>query len=136
MCGECIKISGCGYVYCASIPECPTDNVIKVLSKLDETDYMWVITDKFGHQYKDIIEADGNGDFEIDITKLPPQLLTRHSGQFKLQVFKAVEAPCNPEQLNFCNLEQDQVVDTVHFKMYKSDIEETAYIGCICDPIV
>lgn len=132
MCGECQPISGCGLVYCTSIPECPEGNIIKVLSKLDDTNYMWVITDKFGGQYKDIINTDVHGDFDIDITKLPAQLLTRHSGQFKLQVFKAVEAPCHPEQLNFCNLEADQVVDTVYFTMYKSDIEETAYIGCIC----
>lgn len=122
-------------IYTATITECPSDDSILVRTNLELPSVMYVITDKFGHKYKNQVNVDGNGNFQIDLSLLPEQLLTRHSGVFILQIFDPSTSDCTPILFNFCDSEVDNIIDTVHFSMYKSMESEEAIIGCLCDEI-
>lgn len=60
---------------------------VKINASLEpETNYLWVISDKFNRQYSGAIVTDANGNFEIPTTELPAGLLNSYAGEFELSV--------------------------------------------------
>ncbi len=125
--------SDCGTIYFCHIPECPLQDKIKVLAGLTPaTAYNWIITDKFGNAYHNESITDAQGDFEILLSHLPDQLLTAHSGTFKLQLREGL-SDCNYVAFDFCDKPDTAIVKTVVFTNYSSTPKEAAFIGCECE---
>lgn len=109
---------------------CFTDYIVKcsesirVNAKLEaETDYMWVITDKFNRQYHGTFTTNSNGAFDIPVAELPAGLLTEYSGNFKLEVFDNAEA-CTPVKFLIAQ-EVDCIVFDIHAGTRVKD-----FLGC------
>jgi hypothetical protein len=69
---------------------------IDVFAKLEpNTDYQWVITDKFGNKYSDSATANDEGYVSIPISELPAGLLTEFGGNFTLQFYISTDN-CTP----------------------------------------
>ena len=67
---------------------------IQVYAQLSPlSDYIWIITDKFGNKYQGEFTTDSNGFWEIPVDELPSGLLTQYSGDFTLQV---QDTSCKP----------------------------------------
>lgn len=63
------------------------NDTLTVYAKLEpETEYTWVIEDKFGHKYQGAVVTDINGYLQIPVADLPAGLLTEYSGNFKLHI--------------------------------------------------
>jgi hypothetical protein len=87
------------------------------------TSYTWVITDKFNRQYSGTATTDADGFFSIQVTDLPPGLLTEFSGEFKLQVYADAEA-CAPVRFLIA-----QVSDCINFTI-SAGTREKNNLGC------
>jgi hypothetical protein len=75
----------CPTCYQDYISKC--SNTLTVNAQLDpDTDYKWLIEDKFGHHYSGLLTTDGGGLAVVDLSELPEGLLTPYSGFFQLQI--------------------------------------------------
>lgn len=78
----------CPTCYQDYISKC--SNTLTINAQLDpDTDFVWLIRDKFGNEYGGNVTTDGDGLATIDITSddLPAGLLTPHSGYFTIYLF-------------------------------------------------
>lgn len=83
---------------------------INVFAKLTaNTQYKWVVTDKFNRQYSGNFTTDADGFWTIPVADLPAGLLTEFSGEFKLQVFPT-DDDCAPVKFQIA-----QVTDCISF---------------------
>lgn len=85
------------------------------------SDYIWIITDKFGNKYQGEFTTDADGFWEIPVDQLPSGLLTQYSGEFTLQV---QDSGCKPVKFKIA-AEYDCVNFTVKGGTYEKDT-----IGC------
>lgn len=85
------------------------------------SDYIWVITDKFGNKYQGEFTTDSNGFWEIPVDELPAGLLTQYSGEFTLQV---QDTGCKPVKFKIAQ-EYDCINFTVKGGTYEKDT-----LGC------
>ena len=85
------------------------------------SDYIWIITDKFGNKYQDEFTTDSNGFWEIPVDQLPSGLLTQYSGEFTLQV---QDSGCKPVKFKIA-----QEYDCINFRV-KGGTYEKDTIGC------
>jgi hypothetical protein len=78
----------CSTCYEVALPACR--DVITVKAGLSPNNQVtWVITDKFGTKYRETVDTDGSGNFEIDTTVLPDDLLNPHAGTFTLEILNS-----------------------------------------------
>lgn len=69
---------------------------IDVFAKLEpNTEYQWVITDKFGNKYSEPVTSDDFGFISIPTSELPAGLLTEFGGNFTLQFYTSTDN-CTP----------------------------------------
>lgn len=77
-------------------------DAIKVNAHLiPNTNYQWVITDKFHNEFAGSLTTDASGNFQIDVDDLPDSLLNSYAGIFTLQVkalYTAAVVPLNMTQ--------------------------------------
>lgn len=85
------------------------------------TDYIWIITDKFGNKYQGEFTTDSDGFWQIPVDELPGGLLTQYSGEFTLQV---QDSGCKPTKFKLAG-EYDCINFTVKGGTYEKDT-----IGC------
>lgn len=57
------------------------------------SDYIWIISDKFGNKYQGDFTTDSNGFWVVPVDQLPSGLLTQYSGLFTLE---AQDSGCKP----------------------------------------
>lgn len=85
------------------------------------SDFIWIITDKFGNKYQGEFTTDSDGFWEIPVDQLPSGLLTQYSGEFTLQV---QDSGCKPTKFKIA-AEYDCINFTVKGGTYEKDT-----IGC------
>lgn len=85
------------------------------------SDYIWIITDKFGNKYQGEFTTDSDGFWQIPVDELPSGLLTQYSGEFTLQV---QDSGCKPVKFKVAQ-EFDCISFTVKGGTYEKDT-----IGC------
>lgn len=92
------------------------------------TNYQWVISDKFNNEYAGVITTDDSGNFEIDVADLPEGLLNAYGGTFSLQVKEIYS--CAEVSLNL-QASYDSIIFTV-----KAGNRVKENLGCdfICTP--
>lgn len=108
---------------------CFTDYLVKCVETitilgqlLPNTNYHWVIEDKFGNLYDEGFTTDEDGFWEIPIASLPAGLLTQYSGIFSLIVTK--EGECGNQKMKIA-----QVYDCIQFTIKPGNLEKD-YLGC------
>jgi hypothetical protein len=95
---------------------------IRVYAQLTPaTDYIWVITDKFGNKYQGDFTTDADGFWEIQVADLPSGMLTQYSGDFTLQV---QDSGCKPVKFKIA-----QEHDCINFTIKGGNYEKDS-IGC------
>lgn len=95
---------------------------IQVYAQLSPlTDYTWVITDKFGNKYQADFTTDADGFWQIQVSDLPPGMLTQYSGDFTLEV---MDSGCKPIKFKVA-----QEYDCINFHI-KGGNYEKASLGC------
>jgi len=95
---------------------------IQVYAQLSPlTDYIWVITDKFGNKYQGEFTTNSDGFWEIPVDELPSGLLTQYSGEFTLQV---QDSGCKPVKFKVA-----QEYDCINFTI-KGGTYEKETLGC------
>ncbi len=80
----------CEVCFRCQIPSC-ADEIIVDASLTADTDYKWVITDKFGKKYSETVETDTDGLLTITVSDLPEGLLTEFAGDFTLEIFDTTD---------------------------------------------
>lgn len=85
------------------------------------SDYIWIITDKFGNKYQGDFTTDSDGFWQIPVDQLPSGLLTQYSGEFTLQV---QVIGCKPTKFKVAQ-EYDCINFTVKGGTYEKDT-----LGC------
>lgn len=114
--------NNCNCCFTDFVVKCETH--IRVNSKLDpETEYIWVITDKFGRQYQGEFLTNNDGGFSIPVAELPAGMLTEYSGEFKIEVFVNEES-CSPVKFLM-----QQEVDCINFSVH-AGTRVKDWIGC------
>lgn len=87
-----------------------------------DTDYEWVIEDKFDHGYSGLFTTDGEGLGIIDISELPEGLFTPYSGFFKLRILSPDSDEYSPLAIN------GTTYDCIEFYV-KGGTENKSYLG-------
>jgi hypothetical protein len=85
------------------------------------TDYIWIITDKFGNKYQGEFTTDADGFWEIQVSDLPPGMLTQYSGDFTLQV---QDSGCKPVKFKMAG-----EYDCINFGIKGGNYEKDT-LGC------
>jgi hypothetical protein len=101
---------------------------IQVYAQLSPlSDYIWIITDKFGNKYQGEFTTDADGFWTIPVDELPSGMLTQYSGDFSLQV---QDTGCKPVKFKVA-----QEYDCINFTV-KGGTYEKAALGCdfSCSP--
>ena len=95
---------------------------IQVFAQLSPlTEYIWIITDKFGNLYQGEFMSDADGFWEIAVADLPPGMLTQYSGNFTLQV---QDSGCKPVKFKVA-----QEYDCINFNIKGGNYEKDT-LGC------
>lgn len=97
---------------------------IQVFAKMTpDTQYFWIITDKFDRQYQGRVTTDEDGFCVILTGDLPAGLLTEFSGSFKLQFFEETNS-CAPVTFTIA-----QQTDCINFTLRAGNREKNN-LGC------
>jgi hypothetical protein len=97
---------------------------IQVYAKLEpNTNYFWVITDKFDKQYGGSFTTDADGFWRIQVEDLPEGLLTEYSSSFNLQVFEDAYG-CSPVKFKVA-----QDYDCIQFNV-RGGLRNKITLGC------
>lgn len=78
----------CNSCYEISLPAC-RDIIAVKLGLAADSQFTWVITDKFGNKYSEEVTTDGSGNFEVDTTELPDELFNAYAGKFILTIINS-----------------------------------------------
>ena len=99
----------CENSFYIKLGECPTS--LKLFADLTaNTEYLWVIRDKFGTEYSDYATTDGNGVMNIPLTLFPAGSFNRHSGIYTLEILESPPYYQEPINLIFCEDDYDSVM--------------------------
>lgn len=91
----------CTTCYKIKIDNC-AESVTVAGELLPDTNYTWVITDKFGHEWSYVVTTDENGSFTIDLTDpMFPAGLFNQFSNLTLEVF-LYETQCEAAEMTFC----------------------------------
>lgn len=85
------------------------------------SEYIWIITDKFGSKYQGEFTTDADGFWQIPVDELPSGLLTQYSGDFTLQV---QDGGCKPVVFKIA-----QEYNCINFTVKGGNYEKDT-IGC------
>lgn len=91
-------------------------------------DYVIIITDKFGHEYRLNLTAGYDGELTIDVTDLPDGLFTAYSGVFTVKVYES--DGCTPATITFCEEVYTCLKLTFKTVLLESDDDIFEYIKC------
>lgn len=91
-------------------------------------DYVIIITDKFGHEYRLNLTAGYDGELTIDVTDLPDGLFTAYSGVFTVKVYES--DGCTPATITFCEEVYTCLKLTFKTVLLESDDDIIEYIKC------
>jgi len=95
---------------------------IQVYAQLSPlSDYTWIITNKFGNKYQGEFTTDSDGFWQIQVSDLPPGMLTQYSGDFTLQV---QDSGCKPVKFKVA-----QEYDCINFHIKGGNYEKDT-LGC------
>lgn len=118
-------LNNCDDVWYQSLPACTTGFTVTSEQFEQNTDYYWIITDKFGHLYSDVAETDEFKTFEIPASAFPIGFFNEYAGQMILEV-KGHPYYCEPIGMEICGAVYNRIV--IDFK--KGDLP--AKIPCLC----
>lgn len=76
---------------------------------LANTDYYWILTDKFDHVYSEVVTTDGDGAFVISADDFPGAFFNEHAGQMTLEV-KGNPYYCESLGFTICGVYYDMLV--------------------------
>lgn len=91
-------------------------------------DYVIIITDKFGHEYRLNLTAGYDGELTIDVTDLPDGLFTAYSGVFAVKIYES--DGCTPATITFCEDVYTCLKLTFKTVLLESDDDIFEYIKC------
>ena len=91
-------------------------------------DYVIIITDKFGHEYRLNLTAGYDGELTIDVTDLPDGLFTAYSGVFTVKVYES--DGCTPADITICEEVYTCLKLTFKTVLLESDDDIIEYIKC------
>ena len=92
----------CTSCYKIKIDNC-AESVTVAGELIPDTNYTWVITDKFGHEWSYVVTTDENGSFTIDLTDpMFPAGLFNQFSNLTLEVF-LYETQCEAAEMTFCD---------------------------------
>lgn len=130
-------LNKCPSCYPINLPECP--GVITVNAGLEpNTNYYYVIVDKFQNKYTKKVTTDEDGAFEIVEADLPAGLFNAHAGLFELSVKKNAN-DCAPQNLDMCGttytcvqIQFETVTDVSDDESGSGDASALITIPCDC----
>jgi hypothetical protein len=79
----------CDVCYKTTLPTCVEEIIVDAQLEAN-TEYTWVIEDKFGRKYSKVETTDGDGLLTISVEDLPVGLFTAFSGSFTLIILNAL----------------------------------------------
>jgi hypothetical protein len=113
------------------MPECCTsftdwiakcnDELVVNAQLVPDTEYTWIIKDKFDKLYSNTFTTDSEGFWTIPVDQLPPGLLTEYSGMFTLTV---QDEGCKPVRLKIA-----QEYNCIDFVVKGGTMEKNS-LGC------
>lgn len=117
-------LNDCGNIYYQSLPACADGFTVSV--GLDpNADYWWILTDKFGHVYSEVVTTDPEGAFIVSADDFPPGFFNPYAGQMELEI-KGNPYYCEPLEFTVCEVAYTRMV--IDFK----EGNLPAVIPCVC----
>jgi hypothetical protein len=117
-------LNDCGNIYYQSLPACADGFTVSV--GLDpDADYWWILTDKFGHVYSEVVTTDSAGAFIVSADDFPPGFFNPYAGQMELEI-KGNPYYCEPLEFTVCEVAYSRMV--IDFK----EGNLPALIPCVC----
>ena len=101
-------LNNCGGVYYQSLPAC-ADGFTVALGLTPDEDYWWIMEDKFGHIYSDVVTTDSEGAFIISADEFPDGFFNEFAGQMVLEV-KGNPYYCEAVTFTVCGVEYNRIV--------------------------
>ena len=101
-------LNDCGDVYYQSLPAC-TDGFTVALGLTPNAYYWWILTDKFGHVYSEVVTADSEGAFIISADDFPDGFFNQFAGPMELKV-KGNPYYCEPLTFMICDIAYSRIV--------------------------
>lgn len=95
-------LNSCDDIWYQSLPACADGFTVKPPGLKPETDYYWILTDKFGHIYSEVATTDAEGGFIITASEFPDGFFNEYAGQMELEI-KGHPYYCEPLVFIFCN---------------------------------
>ncbi len=117
-------LNDCGNIYYQSLPAC-ADGFTVALGLDPNADYWWILTDKFGHVYSEVVLTDSEGAFIVSADDFPPGFFNPYAGQMELEI-KGNPYYCEPLEFTVCEVAYSRMV--IDFK--EGNIP--AVIPCVC----
>lgn len=105
-------LNDCNNIYYQNLPAC-ADGFTVALGLTPDTDYYWILTDKFEHTYSEIVTTDSEGAFIISADDFPSGFFNEFAGPMELEV-KGNPYYCEPLTFTVCGVEYDRMV--IEFK--------------------
>jgi hypothetical protein len=76
---------------------------------LPDTDYYWILSDKFEHVYSEVVTTDTEGAFIISADDFPDGFFNEFAGQMELEI-KGNPYYCEPTQFDVCGVTYNKIV--------------------------
>lgn len=114
----------CRTAYYTTLPNC-TDSIVVDIGLTPDTEYYYRLHTPARKVYQQIFTTGNSGQFSIDTSVLPTELLNPWIGDFIFEIFQGDN--CAKEKFTICDIEYDTIV------MRFANIESSAAkIGCNC----
>lgn len=79
-------LNDCDDIWYQSLPACVDGFTVKLPGMQPNTDYYWILTDKFEHVYSEVVTTDDNASFIISADEFPEGFFNEYAGQMELEV--------------------------------------------------
>ncbi len=120
-----VLLNNCGNIYYQSLPACADGFTVQLPGTSPNTDYYWILTDKFDHVYSEVVTTDANGAFVISADDFPDGFFNQFAGQMELEI-KGNPYYCEALTFTVCGTEYNRIV--IDFK--QGDLPALIPCGC------
>jgi hypothetical protein len=101
-------LNDCRGIYYQSLPACADGFTVAIGLTAEET-YWWILEDKFGHTYSDVVTTDSEGAFIISAAAFPDGFFNEFAGHMVLEI-KGNPYYCEPLTFTVCGVEYGRIV--------------------------
>lgn len=103
------NVNNCDNILYSILPACLERFTVKLPGLLPNTEYIYIITDKFDHVYMESVTTDANGAFIIEASDFPDGYFNQYMGMVELEV-KSNVYYCTPESFEVCGKEYSRII--------------------------